>query len=89
MPKTLTVYVLHQGSLGNAYYSLFPKPPRVTKRQVRSATTHEFVDLFETPDSFVFNFCLPGVERRLKTRIPLGAIAKLSIQVDGVTPFPE
>lgn len=87
MSKTLTAYLLHQGSVGNAYYSLFPKRPRVTRRSVRSGDGQSLVDLFETPDCFIFNFCLPGVERRFKTRIPLGAIAKLTIRVEDVEPF--
>lgn len=84
----ITAYVLHQGSAGNAFYTLFPKRPRVTTRTVTSERDGTPQPLYESPDPFVFNFCLFGTEKLLRFRLPLGASVRLTMQVDELTPAP-
>lgn len=76
----MTLYLFHQGTENNRYYSLHVREPRVTVRQVRSDITGEMIPLYETPDTFIFNFCLYGMERRLKVALPLGSVTKMRIQ---------
>lgn len=83
-----TFYLLHQGSEANHYYSLFLQQPRVTCRMVKSDKTGEDIPLYETPDSFLFNFCLYGAERRAKVRFPLGSVTKLTIDFQPVEVTP-
>ncbi len=75
-------YLFHQGADANRSYSLHLSPPRVTKRTVISDKTGEPIPLYETPDSFLFNFCLYGAERRAKVRFPLGSVTKLTVEFE-------
>ena len=75
-------YLLHQGAKGNKYYSLHLTEPRVTVRNVTNEKTGELTPLYETPDSFLFNFCLYGVERKAKVKFPLGSVTKLNIEFE-------
>lgn len=83
MSKTLNAYILHQGSPGMDYYSLFPRAPRVTRRMAHNDAGEE-VPLYESPDPFIFNFCIRGVEKRLGVRLPLGSYAVITIVVNDV-----
>lgn len=78
----MTFYLFHQGSEANHYYSLYLRQPRVTRRMVPSEATGLDVPLYESPDSFIFNFCLNGFERRTKVRCPLGSVTKLKIDFE-------
>ena len=72
-------YLFHAGCESNAHYAFFRRQPRVTKRLVKSDKTGELIPLYESPDSFLFNFCLYGTEKRAKFKIPLGAVVKVEM----------
>ena len=78
MSDAFTVWLFHQGSASNRYYSLHLRQPRVTVREVPSEDGSGMTRLHATPDPFLFNFCLYGFERRLKFKLPLGAVRKLT-----------
>lgn len=71
------VYIFRQGCQNNSYYSLFKRKPRVTMRAVADARTGEPIPLYETPDPFIFNFCLYGTERYIGMKLPLGGVVKM------------
>lgn len=81
----MTFYLFHQGSESNRSYSLHLTQPRVTRQLVPSDKTQGMiVPLYETPDSFLFNFCLYGAERRAKVKFPLGSVTKLTVEMEPV-----
>lgn len=82
MVTAFTVWLFHQGSASNRYYSLHLRKPRVTVRQVVSEADGATTPLYETPDPFLFNFCLYGFERRLKFKAPLGSVWKLAFTAE-------
>lgn len=82
--ETHIAYLFHQGAPGNDHYSLHVRQPHVVSRSVPDGTGMTTVTLYETPDPFIFLFCLYGTERRMKVRIPLGEVRKMTFTLEPV-----
>lgn len=90
MSAPITVYLTKHGSLGNAHYGMFPdrkRPPLMdvsvvpSEDQDQKATT-----LYDPKEPCIFNFCLRGIERWLKIRLPLGSSAEIEMRVVRIVP---
>jgi hypothetical protein len=77
----MVLYLFHHGGPANASYSLHLRPPTVITRTVPSEVDGSPVTIYETDAPNVFNFCLYGMERRLKLRVPLGSVARLDLAI--------
>lgn len=80
--SAFTVWIFHQGAPNNRFYSLHLRKPRVLTTAVTDEKTGGRDTLFETPDPFLFCFCLYGFEKRLKFQIPRGSVRRLSFTAD-------
>lgn len=85
MPETFRLYLFHQGARGNDFYTVHLRCP--TLRAFPGGideTTGQPTSVYGTEEPPLFHFCLRGMERHLKMRVPLGEIRLLTCTLDEV-----
>lgn len=78
-----TVWLFHQGAKGNDFYTVHLRPPAVrTYPGGIDEASGAPVSVYGTEEPPLFHFCLRGMEKRLKVRIPLGEVRTMRFSLE-------
>lgn len=78
-----TVYLFHQGARGNDFYTVHLRRPTVREFPGGvDESTGAPTRVYGTEEPPVFHFCLRGMERHLKLRVPLGEVRRMTFTLE-------